>query len=89
MVVWHLPGMPRWLRQAFVLPVRVTASSVVLKYQAHSLIVRGCVELQAFISSIAWFDVGADELVRRLIHPFPACSYDHSLSRILAPRFGC
>ena len=33
-------GMPRWLRQAFVLP--------------------------AFISSIAWFDVGADELVEVL-----------------------
>ena len=41
-VVWVLTenGMPRWLRQAFVLP--------------------------AFISSIAWFDVGADELVEVL-----------------------
>jgi Ca2+/Na+ antiporter len=41
-VVWVLTenGMPRWLRQVFVLP--------------------------AFISSIAWFDVGADELVEVL-----------------------
>lgn len=41
-VVYQLTrsGMPRWLRQAFVLP--------------------------AFISSIAWFDVGADELVEVL-----------------------
>ena len=41
-IVYHLTrdGMPRWLRQAFVIP--------------------------AFVSSIAWFDVGADELVEVL-----------------------